>query len=237
MADNPFEIPQQLRDLTEQNMKQAHAACEQLAHFMIKAMGAWTDALPANPMAAVFKDAQGRAMEIAMENSESVFTFAGRISSAQTFQDIVTLQTQFAQDRMQAFITQTRQLYSLIEDALQKSERGAMGAGMSATPSNAIVTGFEDVQDRAVAMVKENSNSAFAPAEGIAKAQNFPAPSDREKPPRRKSAKSKTATSGTSTTPPLPSPTPPNPRRSPRSKPKAAKKEAAARGATSLKEE
>ena len=26
MADNPFEIPQALRDLTEQNMKQAHAA-------------------------------------------------------------------------------------------------------------------------------------------------------------------------------------------------------------------
>ena len=26
MADNPFEIPQQMRDLAEQNIKQAHAA-------------------------------------------------------------------------------------------------------------------------------------------------------------------------------------------------------------------
>jgi len=124
MTADPFEIPRALRDLTEQNIKQAHAAYEQLAHFMIKAMGTWTDALPANPMAAVFKDAQGRAMEIAMENSESVFTFAGKISKAQTFQDIVTLQTQFAQDRMQAFTTQTHELYKLIGETVQKLQRG-----------------------------------------------------------------------------------------------------------------
>ena len=124
MAEDPFEIPQTLRDLTERNMKQAHAAYEQLAHFMIKAMGTWTDALPANPMAAVFKDAQGRAMEIAMENSESVFTFAGKISNAQTFQDIVTLQTQFAQDRMQAFTPHTQELHKLIGETVQKLQRG-----------------------------------------------------------------------------------------------------------------
>ena len=124
MADNPFEIPQALRDLTEQNMKQAHAAYEQLAHFMIKAMGTWTDALPANPMAAAFNDVQDRAMEIAMENSESVCTFAGKISNAQTFQDIATLQTQFVQERMQAFVTQTQEFQRLIGETLQKLQRG-----------------------------------------------------------------------------------------------------------------
>jgi len=124
MADNPFEIPQALRDLTEQNMKQAHAAYEQLAHFMIKAMCAWTDALPANPMAAAFKDVQDRALEIAMENSDSVFTFAGKISNAQTFQDIATLQTQFVQERMQAFVTQTQEFQRLIGETLQKLQRG-----------------------------------------------------------------------------------------------------------------
>ena len=76
-------------------------------------MDAWTGALPSNPMTAGFKDAQGRAMQIAKENAESVFTFAGKISNARTPQDIVTLQTQFAQDRMQAFVTQTQQLFSV----------------------------------------------------------------------------------------------------------------------------
>ena len=63
MADNPFEIPQALRDVSEQNLKQAHAAYEQLTDFVTKAMGAWMGALPSNPMAAVFKDVQDRAMQ------------------------------------------------------------------------------------------------------------------------------------------------------------------------------
>jgi hypothetical protein len=36
----------------------------------------------------------------------------------------VTLQTQFAQDRMQAFVTQTQQLYKLIGETVQKLPRG-----------------------------------------------------------------------------------------------------------------
>ena len=40
MAENPFEIPQQMRDLAEQNIKQAHAAYEQLTDFVTKASGA-----------------------------------------------------------------------------------------------------------------------------------------------------------------------------------------------------
>ena len=35
MADNPFEISQALRDVSEQNLKQARAAYEQLVNFMI----------------------------------------------------------------------------------------------------------------------------------------------------------------------------------------------------------
>ena len=77
MADNPFEIPQALRDASEQNMKQAHAAYEQLTDFVTKAMGAWMGAMPSNPMAAVVKDVQDRAVEIAKKNAELSFR-AGR---------------------------------------------------------------------------------------------------------------------------------------------------------------
>ena len=124
MTDNPIEIPQNLRDMSEQNIKQAHAAYEQLMDFVTTAMGAWTGALPSNPMAAVFKDVEDRAVAIAMENAESVFTFAGKISNAQTPQDIVTLEMQFAQDRMRAFVTQTEEFQRLIGETLQKLPRG-----------------------------------------------------------------------------------------------------------------
>ena len=136
MADNPFEIPQALRDLSEQNVKQAHAAYEQLVEFMTKAMGAWMGALPSNPIAAGFQHMQDRAMKIAMENAEAAFTFGGKMSSAQTPQEILLLQTQFAQERVKAFVTQTQQLYSVIAEAFQKSERSATGVSMGAMPSN-----------------------------------------------------------------------------------------------------
>jgi hypothetical protein len=124
MADNPFEIPQQMRDLTEQNMKQAHAAYEQLTDFMSKAMGAWIGSMPANSMVTGFKDVQDRAVQIAKQNAESAFELVDKIAKAQNFQDILTLQTRFAQEQMQAYATQTQELHKLIGEAVQKSARG-----------------------------------------------------------------------------------------------------------------
>jgi len=78
MADSPFEIPQALRDLSEQNVKQAHAEYENLTDFVTKAMGFWMGVMPANPIATGFKDVQDRVMAFAMENAEAALTFAGR---------------------------------------------------------------------------------------------------------------------------------------------------------------
>jgi hypothetical protein len=172
MTENPFEIPQALRDVAEQNMKQAHAAYEQLTDFVTKAMDAWMGAMP-SPMAAGVKYVQGRAMQIATENAESIFTFAGKISNVRSPQDIVTLQTQFAQDRMQAFGTQTQQLFSVIEETIQKWERGATGAEMSAMPYNLMPAGLKDVQARAMDIAMEISDSAFTFAGKISNAQTF----------------------------------------------------------------
>ena len=120
MAENPFEIPQQMRDLAEQNIKQAHAAYEQLTDFVTKAVGAWTDALPASPVVAGFKEVQDRAAEIAKKNADSAFALVEKIAKAQNFQEILTLQTQFAQDQMKALATQTQEFQKLIGETVQK---------------------------------------------------------------------------------------------------------------------
>ena len=125
MTDNPFEIPQSLRDASEQNLQQAHAVYEQILDVMTKAMDTWMGALPANPMTAGLQEVQGHIMEIAKENAEAAFTLAGKISNAPTLQDVLTLQTQFAHDRMQTFVTQTQQLFSVFANTFQPSERGA----------------------------------------------------------------------------------------------------------------
>ncbi len=124
MTDNPMEIPQAMREMAEQNMKQAHAAYEQLTDFVTNAMGTWIGAMPDSPVTAGFKDVQARAMDFAKENADTAFTFAGKICNAQNFQEILTLQTQFAQDRLQAFASHTQELYSLIGDAFRKIQRG-----------------------------------------------------------------------------------------------------------------
>ena len=124
MVDNPFEIPQQMRDLAEQNIKQAHAAYEQLTDFVTKAVGAWMGAMPASPMVAGFKEVQDRAAEIAKKNAESAFALIEKMAKAQNIQEVLTLQTQFAQEQMKAFATQTQELYKLIGETVQKAQRG-----------------------------------------------------------------------------------------------------------------
>ena len=87
-------------------------------------MDAWIGAMPSSPMAADFKDVQDRTMEIAKENAKSALTFVDKVGNAQTPQEIVTLRAQFAQDRMQTFVTQTQELYKLIGETIQKLQRG-----------------------------------------------------------------------------------------------------------------
>ena len=124
MADNPFDIPQQMRDLTEQNIKQAHAAYEQLADFMTKSMSAWMGAIPSSPAAAGFKEVQDRAVEMAKTNADAAFTLADNISKSKDFQEILGLQTRFAQTQMQAFVSQTQELHKMISGAVQRAQKG-----------------------------------------------------------------------------------------------------------------
>ena len=122
MADTPFEIPQQMRNLAEQNIKQAHAAYEQLTDFVTKAVGGM-GAMPASPMVAGFKEVQNRAAEIAKKNADSAFALVEKMAKAQNLQEILTLQTQFTQDQMKAFTTQTQELYKQIGETVQKVQR------------------------------------------------------------------------------------------------------------------
>ena|SRR5271166_6174516 len=120
MTDNPLEIPQTMRDAVEQNLKQAHAAYEQLTDFVTKAMGAGMGAMPSNPMSAGFKEVQDRAVAVSKQNAESAFALVDKITKAQNFQEILTLQTRFAQDQMQAFAAQPQEFHKLIGDAVQQ---------------------------------------------------------------------------------------------------------------------
>ena len=108
MTDNSFEIPQAMRDLTEQNS-------ESMGDTIGVSIGT-------NPslMLYGFKDVRERVMEFATDNAESAIAFAGRVCNAKTPEEILTLQAGFTQDRMNAFVTQSQELQRLVEQATQR---------------------------------------------------------------------------------------------------------------------
>ena len=69
MTQNPFEIPQQMRDLAERNIEQARAAYDQFMGAMNQALGMWSQAIPGNGMTASFKAVQDQATAFAKQNT------------------------------------------------------------------------------------------------------------------------------------------------------------------------
>jgi hypothetical protein len=118
MAENPsFEIPPELRDMAEKNVEQARAAYGQFMDFVTQAMGAWTASGGAEMSG--FKAAQERAIAFAKENAERSFALASDLARAKDVQEVLTLQSRYAQTQMQTFGIQAQQLAWLMADALR----------------------------------------------------------------------------------------------------------------------
>ena len=80
----PFEIPQQLRDLTEKNLEHARSAYGQFMDAMTQAMGVWTNATPAGAMTGGFKVVQDRAVKFAKQNADACFNLATELANGPT---------------------------------------------------------------------------------------------------------------------------------------------------------
>jgi phasin len=124
VAQNPFEIPQQMRDLAEQNVEQARLAYGQMMDGMIKAMGMWSAAMPANEMTSGFKLVQERATRFAKQNSEAGFELASELASAKDVQEILSIQSRYAQTQMQSYALQAEELGRLMTESAQKITPG-----------------------------------------------------------------------------------------------------------------
>ena len=102
MANQPsFEIPPELRDLAEKNVEQARAAYGQFMDFLTQAMGAWAGTAGAET--AGFTTVQEKAVAFAKENAERAFALASDLARAKDVQEVLTLQSRYAQTQMQTF--------------------------------------------------------------------------------------------------------------------------------------
>jgi hypothetical protein len=118
----PFEIPQQLRDLTEKNLAQARNAYGQFMDAMTQAMSVWTNASPASSMTSGYKVVQDRAVKFAKQNGDACFNLASDLANAKDLTDVLSIQSRHAQTQLQAYALQAQELSRLMVEAAQSMQ-------------------------------------------------------------------------------------------------------------------
>jgi len=122
MAQSPFEFPQQLRDIADKNVQQASTAYAEFTSASMKAMGMWFDAVPSNEATSGFKPLKEKAIEFANTNAEAGLTHAKELANAKDMQEILKIQTSFAQVLMQNYAKQAQELGQLMMASAPKSK-------------------------------------------------------------------------------------------------------------------
>ncbi len=122
MSQNPFEIPQQMRDLAEKNVKQARVTYGQFMDAMTQAMTVWTTAMPSNEMTSGFKVVQDQATRFVKQNADAAFALADDLANAQDIQNAFALQSRYAQTQMQVYASQAQALGRLMAEAAQRMQ-------------------------------------------------------------------------------------------------------------------
>ena len=121
MTNNPFEIPDQIRDLAERSVEQARTAYGQFMDAMLKAQSTSLTSLPANAMSTSFSDIQERAINFARQNFEASEKLATDLARAKDIAAVLDVQKRFAQSQMQAYAMQAQELGGLMMKAAQRA--------------------------------------------------------------------------------------------------------------------
>ena len=140
MPQKPFEIPQQLRRLAEENVEQARQLYLQFVDRVTQAMAVWSAS--STPQ---FHQVRERASEFAKENADAAFALAKEVSQAKDLQELLSLQTRYVQSQMRWYADQTQEFSQLLVRAaagIQDHEGPQANAGSirSETPSKVEVT-------------------------------------------------------------------------------------------------
>ncbi|MFV0295647.1 MAG: phasin family protein [Hyphomicrobiaceae bacterium] len=119
MSDKiPFEIPGPMRELAEQNVKQAQQAYSQFMdmarkaqEMLVQSQGTMTE----NAM-----QVQGKAMRYAQDNLDASFSFASDLARARDLKEAMEIQQRFAERQMRNYTEQAQELGKLMADTAQK---------------------------------------------------------------------------------------------------------------------
>jgi phasin len=104
----PFEVPPELRAMTEKSMEQARTAFNTFMASAQQAISHFEG--QAKVMQAGAKDVSEKAMGYAERNVANAFAYADRLVHAKDIQQVVALQTEFIQAQMKELAAQVKEL-------------------------------------------------------------------------------------------------------------------------------
>jgi hypothetical protein len=125
MTQSFTEIPQQARDMAKTSIDQSRAAFDQFMAVMTGTMEAWSKGSLSNQNTVGFKAVQDRTMAFAKQNADSIFALASDVANAKDFQEVLSLQSKYAQTQMQSYALQTKELGLLSAKAMQSLKPAA----------------------------------------------------------------------------------------------------------------
>ena len=128
--NKPFEIPQELRQLAEENVERARQLYLQFIESVAQTMAVW-GMPPSDTITPGFNRVRVRAVSFAKENADAAFKLAREFANAKDLQELISLQTRYVQSQMRWYAAQTQEFGQLMA-ALGSMEASA-GAVASQT--------------------------------------------------------------------------------------------------------
>ena len=131
--DQKFEIPQELRQLAEENVERARQLYLQFMDGVGQAMAmtTWSSA-SSDVIPPGFHEVQERAVKLANENADAAFRLAKDVAQAKDLHELIDLQTRYVQAQMKWYAYQTQEFGRLMASALSDMKREG-GEGDSKT--------------------------------------------------------------------------------------------------------
>jgi hypothetical protein len=126
--DQSFEVPEELRQLAEDNVERVRKLYLQYMEGVSKAMGVWSPS-SSGTASPGFEEMRERAMKITQENADAAFKLAKEVANAKDLQELVTLQTRYVQSQMKWYAQQTQEFGQLMAHAFTGAQQSKPKSG------------------------------------------------------------------------------------------------------------
>jgi phasin len=135
MPREQYEIPQELRQLAEENVERARKIYLRFMEGVSQVMGAWSPTT--NTEVTGFNEVRERAVKFAQENADAAFQLAKEVAKARDLQELVTLQTRYVQSQMKWYAEQTQSFGQLMAHAFARAQSQPSGSSDQAASESA----------------------------------------------------------------------------------------------------